>query len=352
MVVTATVFPSQASSRKTHFSFLLTITAYLTYLEQILLQYCFPYIALYLALMNIQLIIKNIFSALMLFSIVPLMSFASTLVQPSVTSLIETPNTPSTPVKKLISITIDDLPFVGEYRNFHLNMMIETMTKQQVPATGFIIASEVRKNNWETLRKFRDAGFGLGNHTLTHANLGKLSTKESLREIQEADVILSPVLTEPKYFRYPYLSMNSGQKKENILCFLAKNNYHVAPITIDSKDFIFNQRLLAIPELSRRAYLEELKPFYLDFIWQQTIRAEKHNNSHHTPQQAQILLIHANLLNAYVLPDIINLYKENGYTFVSLEAALKTFKSPIRCSQPQQPKLENNKDIEAFVDWD
>ena len=29
--------------------------------------------------------------------------------------------------KKTIAITIDDLPFVGEYRNFHLNMMMETM---------------------------------------------------------------------------------------------------------------------------------------------------------------------------------------------------------------------------------
>ena len=32
--------------------------------------------------------------------------------------------------KKTIALTIDDLPFVGEYRNFHLNMMIETMLKQ------------------------------------------------------------------------------------------------------------------------------------------------------------------------------------------------------------------------------
>lgn len=259
--------------------------------------------------------------------------------------------------QKTIVITIDDLPFVGEYRNFHLNMMIETLSKEQVPATGFIIASEVRKDNWELLRKFRDAGLGLGNHTLTHANLNKLSTKESIREIQEADAILSPVLTEPKYFRYPYLAMSSGQKKEDILCFLAKKNYQVAPITVDSKDFVFNQRLFAVPEMGRRAYLDELKPFYLDFIWQQTLRAEEHNQYHHNPEQAQILLIHANLLNAYVLPDIIAMYKENGYTFVNLQNALKTLKHPVRCSKPQlhpqpQPQSENDADIEAFVDWD
>lgn len=302
--------------------------------------------------MNIKLTIKKILSACLLLTTLFTASF-------NLCASVESLNKAGLSVsgKKLISITIDDLPFVGEYRNFHLNMMIETMTKQQIPATGFIIASEVRKDNWEILHKFRDAGFGLGNHTLTHANLGRLSTTNAMREIQEADTILTPVLTEPKYFRYPYLSMNSGQKKEDILCFLAKKNYQVAPITVDSKDFVFNQRLLAVPELNRRAYLEELKPFYLDFIWQQTLRAEEHNDYHHSNQQAQILLIHANLLNAYVLPDIINLYKENGYTFVSLEEALKTFKSSIRCSKPQlhsqpQPKLEHDKDIVAFVDWD
>jgi peptidoglycan-N-acetylglucosamine deacetylase len=262
--------------------------------------------------------------------------------------------------KKTISLTIDDLPFVGEYRNFHLNMMIDTLTQKQVAATGFIIASEVRQGNWEMLRKFRDSGLSLGNHTLTHANLNKMDTKAYMHEIGGADKILSPVLTEPKYFRYPYLAMSSGQKKEDILCYLRKKNYHVAPITIDSKDFIFNQRLLAVPEMNRRNYLEELKPFYLDFIWQQTLQAEKNSQSHQDPGHAQILLIHANLLNAYVLPDIINLYKENGYEFVNLEVALKSFKHPIQCSRAQmfakntkaRPKPKHEAAIEPFVEWD
>ncbi|CEG58503.1 polysaccharide deacetylase family protein [Legionella fallonii] len=261
--------------------------------------------------------------------------------------------------QKTIAITIDDLPFVGEYRNFHLNMIVTAMKEQQVPATGFIIAREVRHDNWEALRKFREAGFGLGNHTLSHANLNKLDINECIHEIKEADSILQPVLTKPKYFRYPYLAMGTGSKKNKILCYLASKNYQVAPITIDSKDFAFNQRLFAVPEINRRAYLDELKPFYLDFIWQQTVKAEEHRNT----DQAQILLIHANLLNAYVLPDIIKLYKEKGYTFVTLEKALKTFKSP-QCPSLQLAKQEIKKksanlekpntdtNIENFVDWD
>lgn len=256
--------------------------------------------------------------------------------------------------KKTIAITIDDLPFVGEYRNFHLNMIMETMVKQQVPATGFIIASEVRNDNWDILHKFRDAGFGLGNHTFSHANLNRLTVEEYIQEIKKADSRLTPVMTKPKYFRYPYLAMSNGSKKEQILCYLAKKGYQVAPITVDSKDFAFNQRLLAVPELKRRDYLNELKSFYLDFIWQQTLKAEEHNQYHHNEDQAQILLIHANLLNAYVLPDIINLYREHGYKFVNLEQALNKFKPTTICKNSKaKPTIDNpSKNVESFVAWD
>ncbi|AAU26722.1 TPA: polysaccharide deacetylase family protein [Legionella pneumophila subsp. pneumophila] len=284
--------------------------------------------------------IKTVTRYLLLFSIFFLIGFNNVFAQ-----------------KKAIAITIDDLPFVGEYRNFHLNMMMNTMKDEKIPATGFIIAKEVRPDNWEILHKFREAGFGLGNHTFSHANLNKLKAKEYIQEIKEADSLLMPVLTEPKYFRYPYLAMSSGSKKNKILCYLEKHHYQVAPITIDSKDFVFNQRLLSVPELGRRAYLDELKPFYLDFIWQQTLKAEEHTQYHHNPDQAQILLIHANLLNAYVLPDIINLYKQNGYTFVSLEDALKTFKENYHCHKTRiltkKPAgEETDLNIESFMDWD
>ena len=225
--------------------------------------------------------------------------------------------------KRELAITIDDLPFVGDSKSFHLNMIISAIKTSAIPATGFIIAKEANVQTWEVLKKFRDAGLGLGNHTLSHANLNRLSTEAYIQEIAVADKILAPILTEPKFFRYPYLVTGAGQKKSKIAQYLLSKNYQIAPISIDSKDFVFNQLLLSVPEGERRNFLAVLKPCYLDFIWQQTLKAEEHSRYHHKPDQAQILLIHANLLNAYVLPDIINLYKQNGFSFVSLEYALK-----------------------------
>lgn len=230
---------------------------------------------------------------------------------------------------KQIAITIDDLPFVGEYKNFHLEMILNTLKEKKVPATGFIIAKEVQQDNWDMLNKFRDAGFSLGNHTYSHANLNNLSTIQSIEEIRKADKLLDSVLTKPRYFRYPYLATGHGDKKEQILCYLAQTNYHIAPVTIDSKDFAFNQRLLSVPEAGRRAYFPELKGFYLEFIREQTRQAEEKTPA----SQAQILLIHANLLNAYALSDLIELFRQEGYSFISLEEALKTIPSAHYCSK-------------------
>ncbi|WP_133130529.1 polysaccharide deacetylase family protein [Legionella yabuuchiae] len=248
---------------------------------------------------------------------------------------------------KKIALTIDDLPFVGDYKNQHLAMIIDTLKSKKVPATGFIIAGNVHSENWAVLNQFREAGLGLGNHTFNHTNLNSANVNDYIEEVDVADKILSPVLTEPKFFRYPYLAMGKGAKRKQVLEFLAEKNYHIAPITIDSKDFIFNQLLLSVPESGRRSYLENLKPAYLDFIWQQTLKAEGLNRTSTHHDKPQILLVHANLLNAYILSDIIDLFKEHQYEFIRLEEALNIQEN----NTPKYTVNEMN-DSDPYMEWD
>ncbi|WP_242602143.1 polysaccharide deacetylase family protein [Legionella nagasakiensis] len=247
-----------------------------------------------------------------------------------------------------IAITMDDLPFVGESKNFHLNMIIESFKENEVPATGFIIAGNVKPEHWVMLRKFRDAGLGLGNHTSSHINLNKVDADVYIQDVDEADKLLEPILSEPKYFRYPYLEMGTNSKKKKVLQYLAAKNYQIAPVTIDSKDFIFNQLLLAVPENNRRSFMTVLKPAYLDFLWQQTIKAEERHRTSRKSEQPQILLIHANLLNAYTLPDIIAMYRQHGYRFVTLDEALKS--KTGHSTFPFGRKADAK--IESFMAWD
>ena len=235
---------------------------------------------------------------------------------------------PSMAQLREIAITIDDLPFVGTNSNDAGNLkrshdrfmkILQSLVDNQVPATGFVIAGSIGTGQWELLEEFRKEGFSLGNHTYTHANLNRLSAEKYIDEIGRADARLAPIMTQPKYFRYPYLAEGRGETKQAVQDYLNANQYVIAPVTIDSKDYLFNERLLNISWRVRNQHLNAIKNQYLAYIWDQTLRAEKRAKGE---DAKQILLVHANLLNSHFLGDVIQMYKQHGYHFISLTEAL------------------------------
>lgn len=242
-----------------------------------------------------------------------------------------------------IAITIDDLPLVASRMDTPGNQqrskerfskIIESLTKYNVPATGFVIAGSIEKGQWEFLEQFRQAGFILGNHTFSHPNLNQITTEKYIANIDQADKVLNPILSKPKYFRYPYLAEGNKDKKQKVFDYLAENQYVIAPVTIDSKDFSFNESTYKVPFRTRPEFIARLKPRYLAYIWNQTLKAEKRTNG----QGKQILLIHSNVLNSYLLGDILEMYQKNGYKFISLNEALKNPAPEIISPASQQEK--------------
>ena len=197
--------------------------------------------------------------------------------------------------------------------------IMQSLIDAQVPATGFVIAGSIEKGQWQLLEAFYHAGFTIGNHTYSHMALNSGNLDKYIENVAHADHILTPLLSSPKYFRFPYLAEGRGEIKTRIHQYLTDNGYVVAPVTIDSKDFKFNEQLYHIAYRARPAALPAMKKRYLDYIWHETLRAE--NRAKGKPVK-QILLIHANLLNSHFLGDIITMYKQNGYRFITLTEAL------------------------------
>ena len=228
-----------------------------------------------------------------------------------------------------IAITIDDLPLVASKMNTPGNQqrsterfgkIVQALKDNNVPAIGFVIGGAIEKGQWAFLEEFRNAGFMIGNHTYSHHGLNQIGADKYIADIARSDKVLAPLLTEPKYFRYPYLAEGNSKTKPIVLAYLAENHYTVAPVTIDSKDFQFNEELYKVPYHSRESYIAKVIPRYLAYIWKQTEKAQKRANGQPVKQ---VLLIHANLLNSYALNDVIQMYKKNGYKFISLTDALK-----------------------------
>lgn len=255
-----------------------------------------------------------------------------------------------------IAITIDDLPFVGSGTSTPASLkrtqdrfmaIVKALVDNQVPATGFVIGGAVAKNEWDLLETFRNQGFALGNHTYTHDSLNSMSANKYIADIERADVKLAPVMTEPKYFRYPYLAEGNGEKKQQVMNYLAAHQYTIAPVTIDSKDYEFNAKFYRIPYSKRAQSINQFKKRYLAYIWKQTLAAER-RTSNGQPRK-QILLIHANLLNSYCLEDILDMYKKNGYKFISLADALRNDTVPPVNTSAESSNLTEQAPKEAVM---
>lgn len=230
------------------------------------------------------------------------------------------PTKPCVPHEREIAITVDDLP--GE--NDYLEKITHALEKHKAPAIGFVIANQVNKQHVKQLHDFLDSGFLIGNHSYSHLNLRTTSAATYIDDVKRADKILSPLMSGTKYYRYPYLAQGSLLKKQKVLNYLAENNYTVAPITIDSRDFEFNLKLAHHISTNGRIdakWFDTLGKHYLNYVWKQTVAVERRQRCNATKQ---ILLLHANYLNAYFLDDLLQMYQNHGYRFITLADALVT----------------------------
>ncbi len=124
-----------------------------------------------------------------------------------------------------IAITIDDLPFVGTTDNDrgklkrvkeHIMTLLQALIDNNVPATGFVIAGNIENGQWEILEQFQQAGFILGNHTYIAWQFKFNEEEQYIADIDKADKILAPLMSSPKYFRYPFLAEGRGEKRQEV----------------------------------------------------------------------------------------------------------------------------------------
>ena len=119
------------------------------------------------------------------------------------------------PPNRELAITFDD----GYRDNFEYAAPV--LKALGLPATFFVVTQFIGTEivpwwdealgarhawmNWNEVRSLRDGGFEVGNHTRTHADLGKVSEKEAWQEILRSRLELEDQLSAPvELFAYPY----------------------------------------------------------------------------------------------------------------------------------------------------
>ena len=124
------------------------------------------------------------------------------------------------------------------------------------------------------------------------------------------------------YFRFPMNHTGDTKEKHNRLAgFLVQRGYELATCTIDTSDYVFNNaygRMLAngddvSAQKLRREYLAYTSA-EIDYY----AALNKHVFGYEPPE---VMLLHDNQLNADLIEQVLRLFEEKQYRFVSLAVA-------------------------------
>jgi peptidoglycan-N-acetylglucosamine deacetylase len=241
---------------------------------------------------------------------------------------------------RTISITIDDLP-AGAANSMSAaeitsmtKRLTDTLRDQKIPVVAFVNERKLYYN-WDevneriaALNMWLDAGFELGNHTYAHTSLNGPGGLKAFEDgvIQGENVtrlLMQQHHQTLRYFRHPYLDTGRDLKtRREAEQFLVERGYRIAPVTMDAWDWMFAG---IYDDAKRRGDTElqqQVVKSYLDYTDQVFIYFEKLSRTLFGYEPSQILLMHANNLEAEHIGEVLDLLRKRGYRFIPLGQAL------------------------------
>jgi peptidoglycan/xylan/chitin deacetylase (PgdA/CDA1 family) len=236
-----------------------------------------------------------------------------------------------------IAVTFDDLPAVqaGEpiaVQRRLTRSLLAQLTARKIPAVGFVNMSKlVTEAHAGLLDRWMEAGFELGNHTYSHSDLHHVSADAFEEDVVKGEAPLREVIHKHhgtlRYFRHPFLHTGrTDEVRARIDAFLAKRGYTVAPVTIDNSEWIFARAY----ELAKDVQKKKVVDAYLDYMLAKVAYHDGEAKKLFGREIRQVLLVHANALNAAVFGRLADRLTKHGHRFITLERALQdpAYQSP------------------------
>lgn len=251
-------------------------------------------------------------------------------------------------VQRYIAATFDDLPVVSLEDSQRVRVeitrnLLKRISDAKIPAIGFVNESKLYTKGTRDqakialLRQWLDAGFDLGNHTYSHISLNKAGLERYEDEILRGEVITRQLLEARnrhiRYFRHPYLiTGKTAEIKQKLAEFLAAHGYTAAPVTYDNDDFVFARAY----DIAKRKGDEKLRArigaAYIPYLESKFDYWERQSVRTFGREPKQILLLHANSINAEYFDKVVEMLMRRNYKFINLDEALtdEVYKLPDR----------------------
>ena len=238
-----------------------------------------------------------------------------------------------------VAVTFDDLPVTGGERRVNAEILatnqaiVGTLTKRDIPAVGFVnevgleTEGAVDPERVAALSVWLDAGLELGNHTYSHPSLNRVPREAYFEDVLKGERVTRPLVAAKggtwRWFRHPFLQTGRDlDTKHAAEAFLAEHGYRVAPVTIDNGEWIFAKAYAVATAGSDRRAKKTIANEYVAYMARKADYWERSAHAFFGRDIPQVLLVHANRLNADHFDRVVAMLVKRGYRFVTLDAAV------------------------------
>ena len=236
-----------------------------------------------------------------------------------------------------VALTFDDLPGLSilsdqAYVDDFNRAILRGLQRHHIPATGFVNEGKVdtvdRDRQIADVKRWVDAGMGLGNHGYSHRSPDDLGTEGYIADILRGEPVTRGLLGarggQLRWFRYPYLATGSSDAaKRAIAIWLVQHGYRVAPVTIDAQDWEFAEPYddaIARGDVARQ---RQIKTEYLAYTARRIAWARASARMLFGRDIAQVMLLHCTRLNADSIDGIARMLRKAQLRPVSLRQAMR-----------------------------
>jgi len=235
-----------------------------------------------------------------------------------------------------IALTFDDIPGSSipqsgrcdEAEVLRWNKkLLENLRKHHAPALGLVNTGKAC-GLVPVLNGWLDAGYDLGNHTFSHPDLNAVSLADYEEDVIRGEWPLRELLAKHgrklRYFRHPQLHTgDSPEVKEALASFLRKRHYTIAPVTLDSDEFVLAAVYKRALERGDKALAARVADAYVPWMNSVTAFYERRTKEVVGRDIPHILLLHMSALNADRLDALLQMFERRGYRFITVDEALR-----------------------------
>jgi peptidoglycan/xylan/chitin deacetylase (PgdA/CDA1 family) len=231
-----------------------------------------------------------------------------------------------------VALTFDDLPHNGALAPGMtaagvVNDVLRILHQRRVPPVyGFVnaVLLEGAPDGAEALKLWVAGGERVGNHTYSHSDLNRETADAFLQDLREDEPVLELLDRSEnwRWLRYPFLREGDTlEKRRAVRAELHARGYKVAQVTLDFGDYLWNDAYARCAAKRDKGAIERLESTYL-------ATASEYLDVHRQTAKlvfgreiSHVLVLHLGAFSSTILPDMLTLLKQKGFTLVTLEEA-------------------------------